>query len=176
VTEKHYFLSTRHLLRSLIELEVIPGGDPKKLVEIAVEKKGSSERNDGSFAYDQVWCVYDVDDHKRLPDARQQARAHGIHLAISNPCFELWALLHFQNQNSYVERDKLRARLQRHLPEYDKKLPCDQLLPLLEEAIRRCRHLDDRHQKNGTEGANPSTGVYLLMEEVRSQADTMSTC
>jgi hypothetical protein len=40
-TEPGYFQETRHLERSLIDLEMSPGGEPKALVERAVEKKKS---------------------------------------------------------------------------------------------------------------------------------------
>ncbi len=95
VTEPRYFNQLRHLLRSLVDLEILPGGDPKILVERAIQKKGeadsaASRKNDSYLAYDQVWCVCDVDQHPRLADALQQARDNGIDVALSNPCFELW--------------------------------------------------------------------------------------
>jgi hypothetical protein len=116
VTEKRYFEHARRLLRSLIELEISAGGDPKALVERAAEIKRKSDemasrQKDDNLRYDRVWCVCDVDEHPRLRDARQQARDNGINMAVSNPCFELWALLHFQDQNSHIERDKVRALL-----------------------------------------------------------------
>src|ERR1035438_2177974 len=108
-TEPGYFQETRHLERSLIDLEMSPGGEPKALVERAVEKKKSAERlarsqRDSNLRYDQVWCVFDIDEHRLIPEAKQQAGANGIELAISNPCFELWALLHFRDQRAHIER------------------------------------------------------------------------
>jgi hypothetical protein len=174
VTEPEYFEDTRHLLRLLVDLEIIPGGDPKRLVERAVEKKNESaasarKRSDDYLRYDQVWCVFDVDEHGRLRDALQQARDNEISVAVSNPCFELWALLHFQDQNAYIERDKVRELCKKHMPGYRKQLPCSALLPFYKDAQRRSVDLDRRHKADGTEGANPSTGVYKLMEEMRSQ-------
>src|SRR6185295_17099142 len=86
------------------------GEDPKALVERAVARKREVEREarrrgDSEISPDEIWCVFDVDEHGRLADARQQARDNGIELAVSNPCFELWALLHFQDQTAYLARE-----------------------------------------------------------------------
>jgi hypothetical protein len=59
--------------------------DLKRAAESAARKEG-----DSFVAFDEVWCVFDVDDHPNLNDTRQLARARGIDLAVSNPCFELW--------------------------------------------------------------------------------------
>ena len=150
------------------------GEDPKALVERALAMKMDAEREarrsgDDFLRYDEIWCVFDVDDHARLHDARQQARDHGIELAVSNPCFELWALLHFQEQTAWIERDKLRSFLKRYLPEYRKALPFHLLRPGYAEAVRRAEHLDKLCEKNGSPGDNPSTGVYRLTERIRQE-------
>jgi hypothetical protein len=171
VTEREYFDHTGHLFRHVI-LEISPGGDPKSLVERAIEKKKDSEekaKKDANELYDQIWCVCDVDEHPRLPDARQQARDNKIKMAVSNPCFELWALLHFQDQNAHIGRAKVRALCKEHMPGYHKRLPCELLLPLYSDALRRSTELDRRYTADSREGANPSTGVYKLTEEIRSQ-------
>jgi hypothetical protein len=103
VTEPSYFRDFQHQEKNRLVDVVIDdeGGVPKTLVERAVARRKEAEREarlqkDKYLRYDEVWCVFDIDSHPNLPDARQQARANGIELAISNPCFELWLLLHFQ--------------------------------------------------------------------------------
>lgn len=175
VTEPRYFSQLRHLLRSLIELEILPGGDPKALVERAVLKKteadsAASRRNDRYLAYDQIWCVCDVDEHPRLNDALQQARDNGIKVALSNPCFELWALLHFQDQTAHIERDVVQHLCREHMPRYVKELPCADLLERSPEASKRASRLDQWHDSRGTPRGNPSTGVYRLVAEIELQS------
>lgn len=107
---------------------MIKVASPRLLVERAAAKKREAQRDaksrrDEFLAYDEVWCVFDVDEHPHLHDARQQARDNGIDLAVSNPCFELWALLHFQDHTAHIERADARRRLKRHLPGYEKALP-----------------------------------------------------
>lgn len=171
VTEPRYFRELRHLMRSLIELDLLPGGDPKVLVERAVQKKAESEilasrQKDSYLAYDQAWCVFDVDQHERLGDALQQAQDNEIRVGVSNPCFELWALLHFQDQTAHIERGKVQSLCRKHMPKYEKELPCSKLMEYYPAARERASNLDQWHQSRGTQGANPSTGVYRLIAEI----------
>jgi len=157
----------------VVEVKVEPAGPtPKQLVERAVKMKKAAERDarafrDSFLLYDEVWCVLDIDQHPRLPDARQQAKANGISLAISNPCFELWALLHFQEQSGYLQGRTARARLKKHMPRYDKVLPFESLDPHYLIAVGRAQELDRRCEEAGCPGGNPSTGVYRLTERIR---------
>ena len=172
-TEPGYFRETRHLEHSLIELEISPGGVPKALVDRAVEKKKDAERlarsqKDSNLEYDEVWCVFDIDEHRLIPEAKQQAGANGIELAISNPCFELWALLHFRDQRAHIERGPLHHECKQYMPDYEKQLPSARLHPLCGDALRRASELDQWQRSRGCEGENPSTGVYRLMERIRS--------
>jgi RloB-like protein len=102
VTEPCYFTAIRHVERCLIELQIEGGGAPKALVERAVALKRQAARDarreaDDNLKYDEVWCVFDVDEHQLIHEAKEQAKANGVELAESNPCFELWVLLHFQD-------------------------------------------------------------------------------
>lgn len=113
--------------------------------------------------------MFDVDDHLKIPDARQQARDNDIKLAISNPCFELWVLLHFQDQTASIPRNKLRAQLKKHIPQYGKLIPFEAICELYEDARARAEELNKTHQRNGIEGDNPSTDVYLLTERIKKR-------
>jgi RloB-like protein len=174
VTEAGYFRDLRRAFRNpLVEVEIDDaGGVPKTLVGRAAArmkeaKRKAKTRSDEFLSYDEVWCVFDVDEHPHLLDARQQARDNGIDLAISNPCFELWALLHFQAQTGFLERGDARSRLQRHLPRYDKALPFARLHPNYVEAVRRAEELERRREDADDPGGNPSTGVHRLTERIR---------
>src|SRR5262249_27212226 len=115
---------------------------------------------------DEVWCVYDVDSHPKLADAFQQARDNGIELAISNPCFELWLLLHFREQTAHIERHKVGAMLRTHLRGYKKRADFNKLKEGYADAVNREKGLTSRCEQNGAAGANPSTGVYKLTERI----------
>lgn len=182
VTEPRYFKDLRIELRaSLVEIEIEGHGEgPKTLVERAALRKKESDHHarkerDAYLAYDEIWCVFDVDEHAKLADARQQARDNSIEVAISNPCFELWALLHFQPQTAYLERQAARSRLKTHLPGYDKDLPFARLHAGYREAVRRAAHLESRCEERGCPGDNPSTGVHRLTERIRNETAKPTT-
>jgi hypothetical protein len=171
-TEPEYFKEIRHLERSLIDLTISPGGVPKTLVERAVEMKKAAVANakrqkDDNQKYDYVWCVFDVDEHPLVPEAQQKARDNSIEVALSNPSFELWALLHFRNQSAHIERGPLHHECKLYMPGYEKRLPTTRLYPLVDDATQRARDLDHWQVSRDCGGANPSTGVYRLVEQIR---------
>ena len=181
MTETQYFKAIkREIGTDLLDVRIDDEhGDPLKLVQRAKELKKDAERRarlDANERIDEVWCVFDVDEHLRIQEARQMAGANKIELAISNPCFELWALLHFEDLTAHQERHIVRALLKRHLPEYEKELPIQDLHRASAyfgdgsayfHARDRARDLEDMQARAGDPGANPSTGVHHLTESIR---------
>jgi hypothetical protein len=159
VTEPGYFNEMQRVDRRQVALTFESGMTPKTAVETAARMK---------HEYDQVWCVFDIDSHPLVPDARQQARDNNIDLAISNPCFELWAVLHFQDQRAHIDPPGLRELCRRHMPGYVKQLPFDELFPHVDEAMRRAEELEQMHERNDSAGENPSTGAHQLVRFIRS--------
>jgi hypothetical protein len=45
--------------------------------------------------------MFDRDEHPNFARAIDLADRHGIKLAMSNPCLELWFILHFEDQTAY---------------------------------------------------------------------------
>lgn len=174
VTEREYLHGFRaaHGITT-VRIEVFsPGGDPLALVEEAARRREKARREaersaDPDLAYDEVWCVFDVDQHARLSAARALAAKHGIHLAVSNPCFELWLLLHFAEHAAHTSAAQARRLLSKHLPRYDKHLVFEDVGDGYTDAVRRAEALDRHHAGLGQEGENPSTGVHGLTERIR---------
>jgi hypothetical protein len=69
-----------------------------------------------------VWCVFDCDEHARLKPAIDQATALELSLAVSNPCFDLWFLLHFQDQRAAMIPKKAWDAVRVHAPRYVKHM------------------------------------------------------
>jgi len=113
--------------------------------------------------------VFDIDEHPLIPEAKDQAKANGIELAISNPCFELWALLHFRDQRAHIERGKVQHLCRSHMRGYEKELDYETLQPKYSDAVRRAGDLEKWHGSRGTVGANPSSTVYRLVERIKGQ-------
>lgn len=141
-------------------------GMPETLVFSAIKARDRSADEDGEV--DEFWCVFDVEwprNHPRLREAVQQARDNDIKLAISNPCFEIWLILHFERHGSWLGNDDAR-RLRRRLDGApDKNLDPAKYMPLVGKAMDNAAALDKRHHRDGTEFPqnNPSSGVYLLI-------------
>lgn len=175
-TEPLYLQELGRVHRSLVEVRVEGRGEgPRTLVRAAVERKRLASREAARFgdphlAYDEVWCVFDVDEHHHLPEARDQARANGVELAISNPCFELWALLHFQDQTAHLSREAARSTLKVHLPRYAKVLPYGELETRRDAAVGRAESLDRQCERDGEPCRNPSTGVYRLVVRIARES------
>lgn len=122
---------------------------------------------DENLQFDEVWCVCDVDEHPNLDEACQLAAADFIQLAVSSPCFELWALLHFQDQTAEIHRHDAQSIIKRHLPRYGKELEFKRLIVGYVDAVRRAMALDTLAASHGDWRHNPSTGVYRLTESIR---------
>jgi RloB-like protein len=171
-TEPDYFAEFSQDLRAVISLVVDDeGGTPKTLVERAVAEKQKAERlarrsGDLSSRFSEIWCVFDIDQHPLVPDARQQAQAHGINLAVSNPCFELWLLLHFRDQNAFISRQSAQSACRHHMPGYQKHPDLELLRPGYDAAVLRATQLSSRNMRDGEPEKNPSTEVHLLTERL----------
>ena len=91
------------------------GFAPLSLVQRAVDFRQHQQDTEGEV--DEVWCVFDVEwpqNHPNLQDALSLARKNGVQVAVSNPCFELWLILHCQDHTAYLQTSeavRLRAQL-----------------------------------------------------------------
>ena len=138
-------------------------------MEVAKQLKQEAQddahrERDDNLAYDAVWCACDVDDHPNLANARQMARDNDIRLAVSNPCFELWLLLHFRESPGMQHRDRLQQMLVQHVREYDKQVEFKTYSMGYPQAAVRARRLDEAAASDGEPGRNPTTNVYELTE------------
>ena len=167
-TEPTYFERLRvekHLPSTSVE--VIPGSisgsHPKSITAYA--KKRKNEARVDRVPYDVIWCVFDRDEHTKIEEAFQQARENGFKLAFSNPCFELWYLLHFADQGASIGRDEARRKLETHVADYTKsKDMYETLLPHQQSAIERAERLRSQHQgETAVVPPNPSTSVDELV-------------
>jgi hypothetical protein len=149
-------------------------GVPMTVVQLAATERSQADRKakaerDANLKFDEVWAVFDVDDHPHLEEAIELAARENVKVALSNPCFELWALLHFEDQRAHIARAKLRGRLQQHMKGYDKELDFSKLRGNYEAALARAKELHRIARTNGQSRPNPSTDAYLLMETIRTK-------
>lgn len=112
--------------------------------------------------YDETWCVLDVDEFKDIDQAVADAARMKIEVALSNPCFELWLLLHFTDHRRHAPSyDCLVPHLAKHVPGGYSKTDLDfrRYEDSWPEAVRRAKAL----APEGNEPElNPSTGMWRL--------------
>ena len=177
VTEPEYLRQfARASKNSRVRLEIVRGaGVPKSIVESAKRLKTDAakrarQENDDNLKFDEVWCVFDVDQHPNMPEAKQMARDKKLELAISNPCIELWLWLHFADQPGMQHRHDLRRMLKQHIPDYNKHVDYSHYSAGYDAAVRRATQLDNEATADGEEGRNPTTGVWRLTESIRKHS------
>ena len=128
---------------------------------------------------DIIWCVFDRDDNTNtmLAKAKQVAIREGYQIAFSNPSFEVWFLLHFNNQTTPVENCEVAIKLLKkkgRLEQYEKNREVyEQLKPLQEVAIDRAKKrvatLQAEHTEILSRESNPVTTVAELVEYLNSR-------
>lgn len=173
LTEEAYLTYWHRRFRSQVNVEIHEfHGTPLALVSRAAESKEANERAERKGrgrAHDEVWCVFDVDEHPHLAEAKQLAGASGIRLAISNPCIELWFLWHFTEQTAYIERHAAQEEAAAHL--HCRKDLDDGALEALGErfavAKQRAVRVEAKHEGDGTPApGNPSSDAWRVVEAI----------
>jgi RloB-like protein len=175
-TEPEYFDGfSRACQNPRVRIELAPEhGVPKTLVETAKQYKRRGEieakrERDENLAYDAVWCVFDIDDHPHVGEALEMARDNAIDVAVSNPCFELWLLLHFRDNPGMQSREKTRELLKGFVPDYRKAVDYDGTYSSgYPAAAERAARIDAAAVNDGEPRRNPTTGAYKLSELIRT--------
>ncbi|MGH8931342.1 MAG: RloB family protein [Egibacteraceae bacterium] len=161
-TEPDYFNELKkHLRNPAVTVRVkARGRAPENLVQYAC-----SSHVAGADEFDQVWCVVDVDEFP-LDKTTRDAAQRDIRLAVSNPCFELWLLLHRCDWHKpLVDAKAAHRELERYVATYDKdRLRFSDFVSGVEDAVRRGEQLDSTGCDHHT---NPSSGVWKLVQLMR---------
>ena len=172
-TEPNYLHGFRRAKRlSPKLLEIVPGSqcgsNPKNIVEDARARKRAGKRE--NLPYDEIWCVFDRDEHERFAEALRQADANHMRVALSNPCFELWFLLHYKYHSAPIERRGAIRELKQYLPTYSKSAHTyEELLDKQQMAVANAERLRKHHEHTPNERrANPSTNVHELVRFLNS--------
>jgi hypothetical protein len=176
-TEEIYFEAIRRFKRlQTLKIRVVNPAftDPENIVKFAVNLRDDAKREKNWLDKDEVWAIFDGEEHianniQNWNRALLLAAKETINLGISNPSFELWYLLHYQNQTANIHRDKARRDLTKHLPAYDKTKDFyeSHFRLLTNQATTRAEKLLLNIQKNGLNTYNnPSTQIHLLVEKL----------
>jgi len=159
-----------------VQIHVVPTLDGTSAAERVLERLLSFEYEDG----DERWLLLDTDHVTQgthlagFLRALQTAATQGVNVALSKPCFELWLLLHHEQEtavstlaNAREVEEALRARL----GEYNKTNLKAEHYPrsLVAAAVERAERLDLTVGGGNIPQGN-TTRVYQLWNAIVSKA------
>ncbi len=181
-TEPNYFNEIRTVYRLPTAYIMVQPGQlgtaPIQVVEYAEQlfNEGDLHKRIRPKSFEQVYTVFDRDDHesyfaaleraksldKKLKnDMKQSTRFQAI---ASVPSFELWLLLHFEDIQAPIHRDEVMRRLQEHIPGYHKGAGqiYSNTQNNIEIATQRAEALAS--QFTAKDAPEPYTAIYLLVK------------
>lgn len=150
-------------------------GDPLRLVKAAITEQESAPRKRRSQgeSYDEVWCVFDVEapkPHESLDRALRLAAENGIKCAVTNPCFELWLLLHQRDHRVYLTTQQAEQMMRGLNCCYTDNKDFDYSHFTgrhREEAVRRAEALAGNYRHSvDVRARNPWTDVHRLVRKL----------
>ena len=168
-TEPQYFQALAKLpeVRQTTNLDLridLTGAVPLTLVGRAVNAKSLGSA-------DEYWCIFDVEwpkHHPHLAEAIALARKERIPIAVSNPAFELWLLLHHKDHRAHLDTHQSVVERRKVDGSTDKNLDPAMYLPFRSIAASRAQALRKRHIDDGSQTPhdNPSTNVDQLIAAI----------
>lgn len=173
-TERKYFKAFNQVQS---EYKIMAGKgnntDPVGVVEDLLKsaKQEELDLKDG----DILTCFIDVDfkngRDQELRAAMKLARQNNISVFLSNPCFEIWYLLHFRYSTKlYGSNEEVIKELSSYISDYSKsKDVYDVIENKIDQALLNTKRLESYHLENGTNDRLkklPSTEAYKLIEMI----------
>jgi len=165
-TEPQYFaiFNDQH---SVIYVDCLKGKHRSAPTQVLKRMRGRLQQ-EALRDSDSAWLVVDkdswtVDQLNQLHTWSQERENYG--LALSNPKFEYWLLLHFEEGAGIRTSRACSERLKRYLPNYDKSINArDFPMTRILQAVRRARARDVPPCRDWPR--NSGTTVYRLVEKL----------
>jgi hypothetical protein len=169
VTEREYFIMF-NTDSTVLHVKVLKGtaSDPGNVLK----QMRRFLKDNPLQSRDHAWLVIDKDrwlDSQIQPlfDWSQTNSKYGF--ALSNPKFEYWLLLHFEDATSIRSSRNCSERLERYLPGYDKQIDPAKLYPHIEDAINRAERRDTPPCRDWPR--TTGTTVYRLIKKLHNESD-----
>jgi hypothetical protein len=169
VTEPAYFNRLNNITTS-VEVRLLKRKEAKVPTGVLKTIKNYIAASDMRKG-DEAWLVIDKDQWKdeqiaELHRWSQEDPKYG--LALSNPKFEYWLLLHFDDGSDVTSARICDDRLRHHLPHYDKSLGVLKITTdMINSAIQRAKRRNDPPCIDWPRTCG-STTVHILVEHILS--------
>ncbi len=165
-TEPEYF-AIFNSEQSLIRVNCLKGQGESAPPQV-LKRMESHLRREGLKKSDEAWLVVDKDQwsDEQLTQLHQWSLGHENYgFALTNPKFEFWLLLHFEDGSGVSGSRDCSDRLKRYLPEYDKGIdPKRFTSEMIAEAIQRAKQRDT--PPCGDWPRRVGSTVYRLVENI----------
>ena len=134
-------------------------------------------RTENKFKNYDKFLIYDCDAPKNIEEVIKKSKANenSYKLLISNPCFEIWLLMHYENVNQRLSKYEIGMRLEERMnvKAYSKGLE-GHIRKIVGDgrrvnlAIKNAQKLDLRYKGleigKDIKEMNPYTSVHALMK------------
>jgi hypothetical protein len=165
-----FFKTTR------VKVHVVPTEDGTSAAEHVLERLRNIEHEDD----DELWMLLDTDHYIQgthlasFMAALAAAGQLGVNVALSRPCFELWMLLHHEEETAVLPLGSaidVENALRERLGQYNKTNLKQEHFPLesVSSACLRAERLDSAVAGGQIPGGNTSR-VYLLWKAIVAKA------
>jgi hypothetical protein len=128
--------------------------------DISGRKIANIKKQHSTHPKDKDYLLYDLD----RKDTVERLQKINATLIGSNPCIELWFLLHCCSQNSTISTDECLKKLKQNIKQYKKGAIDDALKKKMAET--ECRNKAAERAKSLKWPENPSTNVHQIIEDL----------
>ena len=149
--------------------QALPENVRNKLVIKVVETKTSTmidkclELTAYNAQYRILWIVFDRDQVQGFDDIIAEAAGKGIQVGWSNPCFEIWLLLHAKDQKTAITTENLIKELKKCASVWKNYTKSD-FTETQQTFLKGNTDIAVKRAKGLKELQNPSTSIYKLID------------
>lgn len=166
-TEPQYFAIFNNK-SSVVHVKCIKGRHASSPPQVLRRLRENIEK-EGLRKSDEAWLVVDKNGwtDEQLEQLHQWSQgADNYGFALSNPKFEYWLLLHFENGDKVASSRDCSDRLKRYLPSYNKRIDKRMITQeMVDVAVQRAKHRDNPPCLDWPRTIG-STTVYRLVENI----------
>lgn len=138
--------------------------------------------------YDELWIVIDRDEvegigkgfgghsQKKFQDCMKESEKNNVKVACSNPCFELWIVLHFEYRDTACSRIDIQKKavqkvntllpINLKLKKIDDLKSLKNIYDLLEDKLDTARRNAEKLKENEVQCQNPYSGMFRLLNSL----------
>jgi hypothetical protein len=186
ITEEKYFSEFKYSNKfndELIYLHLLKRGadDTNSAPNHVFSKLKKEAKDEFNFKKgDELWMIIDTDRWKSIPNIIKACNdLENMFVAVSNPCFEFWLLLHIKDVQEYNEeelellfrnkkignRNYIETKIIEIAGSYNKtNLKTEDFFPNIDTAVLRAKNLDQPQEEYPTK---LGSHIYKLIEKLK---------